>query len=251
MKVIGNIFLLIFLGLSTFLHANTPFFFNEFKKPNSITVNQEELNLIYHVKNSIIDANLSKSKLNNRILKIEGMSSPKGRHLLNNICRLENTYYLEVGTWKGSTFVSSLYQNENFVKDAIAVDDWSQFSGPKNSFLSNCKQYLKKNNYRFYETDCFLLDLNVFKNPINIYFFDGNHSQESQEHAFLYFNPILDNLFIAIVDDWNWEDVRMGTFKAFDGLNYKILYEEYLPSKKNCESSTWWNGTYVVIIKKS
>lgn len=43
------------------------------------------------------------------------MSSPKVRHLLNNLCSLPSTSYLEIGTWKGSTWISALFQNQKSV----------------------------------------------------------------------------------------------------------------------------------------
>lgn len=46
---------------------------------------------------------------------------------------------------------------------------------------------------------------------------------ESQEKAFTYFNSLLSQTFIAIVDDWNWDAVKIGTRNAFQTLGYEVL----------------------------
>jgi len=178
------------------------------------------------------------------------MSSPKVRHLLNNLCSLSNANYLEIGVWKGSTWVSALYGNEN-VESATAIDNWAQFNGPKKDFLANCKKFLSNVPYNFYSEDCFNVDVqSVCKNPINIYFFDGDHSARAQELAFTYYNSSLDDVFIAVVDDWNFPQVPRGTKSAFEKLGYHIIYDVILPANFNGDIQNWWNGLYVAVVSK-
>lgn len=215
---------------------------------NGSELSTHELSLIGHVVTSIKKADLGISKLNGEILALEGMSSNKVRHFLNNICSLQNGRYLEIGVWKGSTFVSALYKN-NLV-DAIAIDNWSEFAGPKQAFQNNLAKFLPATPHTFYESDCFRFDLKNIKNKINIYFFDGAHTQEDQRLAFTYYNEILDNTFIAIVDDYNWQQVQDGTQIAFKQLGYTVLFEQFLPSAGNGDTSSWWNGIYVAVVSK-
>jgi hypothetical protein len=204
--------------------------------------------LVDHVIQSIAKAELGVSQLHEEVLQLEGMSSNKVRHLLNNICSMENGRYLEIGVWQGSTFISALYKNS--LLDAIAIDNWSEFAGPKQAFQNNLFKFLSATPYRFYENDCFHFDLKNIKNKINIYFFDGAHTQEDQRLAFTYYNEILDDTFIAIVDDYNWKPVQDGTQIAFKQLGYKVLFEQYLPSAYNGDLSSWWNGIYVAVVSK-
>jgi hypothetical protein len=67
---------------------------------------------ISHIEKSIENANAKKSQLLSSILNIPGMSNDQNRHFLNNLCSLSNTNYLEIGTWQGSTLISSLYKNK-------------------------------------------------------------------------------------------------------------------------------------------
>ena len=47
-------------------------------------------------------------------------------------------------------------------------------------------------------------------------------------NAFLYYNEIFADVFIAVVDDWGCPWIRGPTFKAFAKLNYEILYEDVI-----------------------
>lgn len=207
--------------------------------------------LIEHVQKSIDLANNHQSKLPLSVLQIDGMSSNKNRHFLNNICALEDINYLEIGVWKGSTFFSALYNNYN-IQTATAVENWSLDSYTATHFFSN-KDKFKRNlptQLVIFEQDCFSIPLSNFKQPIQIYFYDGRHETEDQRKAFTYFNPILDDLFIAIVDDWNHPPVPEGTRIAFEELGYVIHQEWILPAHYNGDLDLWWNGLYVAVVGK-
>lgn len=208
----------------------------------------KESSLISHVKHSIMNAKRMKSKIDNpAILEIDGMSTSKTRHLLNNLCSLPNSSYLEIGVWKGSTWISALYNNYKEINEAAAIDNWSQFGGPKEAFTANCKTFLFNNKYKFIDLDSFQLNpLTLFTKPVNIYFYDGCHLQESQRKAFTYYNEIFDDVFIAVVDDWSSEVHRIGTFQAFDELHYEVLFEDSLPAGEN----EFWNGQYIAVIRR-
>jgi hypothetical protein len=206
--------------------------------------------LIEHVKNSIQKAHNYESKLNEPILAIEGYTGKKVKHFLNNLCSLEESNYLEIGVFKGATLIAALYGNTQSLSSATAIDNWSEFGGPKKTFLENTNLYLPRNSFWFFDNDCFTQDKSIFRHPINIYFYDGNHSFEAQYQAFAYFNNIFDNVFIAVVDDWAWENVQKGTRQAFADLNYKILFETEIFTFNNIDPLTWWNGLYVAVLEK-
>ncbi|MBI2345142.1 class I SAM-dependent methyltransferase [Candidatus Dependentiae bacterium] len=186
--------------------------------------------LIDHVVTSIKNAELYISKLNEDVLNLQGMSSDKVRNFLNNICSFPGAKYLEIGVWQGSTFVSALYNNSLLA--ATAIDNWSEFTGPKNVFQQNLTTFLPNGLYSFYESDCFKFDLENIKNKINIYFYDGGNTYQDQRMAFTYYNSILEDTCIAIVDDYNWFDVQYGTQVAFEELGYRVLFEQFLSSEK-------------------
>lgn len=210
--------------------------------------------LIDHVKNSIYNASQGKSKLTPEVLKLygtnDGASGLKERHLLNNLCALPETRYLEIGVFHGSTFIAALFNNRSAVLEAIAVDNWSQFGNNRESFLNKANRFLAPNSFRFIEHDAFSIDLEKnFTHPITIYFYDGDHSYNSQYKAFTYFNSIFADTFIAVVDDWSQPQVQRGTRDAFKKLGYTILFEQVL-SSQNGDFNGWWYGVYVAVIKK-
>jgi len=204
-------------------------------------------NLIEHIENSINNAINHKSKLNEEILLLKGYSSRKNRHLLNNIVNMPNVNYLEIGVYMGSTFISSLYQNN--VNSAYAIDNWSEFGENRNVFTTNCYHF-NVNNFEFFENDSFKVDLSKIKNKINVYFYDGNHSEESSCNALTYYYSVLDDEFILIVDDFDWENPQHGIRRGIKECGLEIIYEQHLKSNGMNDIDTWWNGIYVSILKK-
>jgi hypothetical protein len=138
----------------------------------------------------------------------------------------------------------------------VCIDNWSEFGGPKTEFLVNFNKFKGENDATFIENDCYKVD--VSKLPkFNIYMYDGNHSNESHYKALLHYYNCLDDVFIFIVDDWNWSDVRNGTLNSIHRLNLKVLYEKEVRLTWNNSHTphpqsrdTWWNGIYIAILQK-
>jgi hypothetical protein len=219
---------------------------------NFVPLTEREKAMISHVETCITRGENLHSKLSDEIIKLEGMSSPKVRHFLNNLCTMTDVSYLEIGCWKGSTFVASMFENHANILSAVAIDDWSDFGGPKEEFLDNCSKFLGANRYAFYEKNCFAFDIKpIFERPVNIYFYDGAHTESAQELAFTYYDSVLDDVFVAVVDDWNHPPTVTGTRNAFQKLGYQILFERILPANWNGDTTNWWNGLYVSVIRKA
>ena len=193
------------------------------------------------------------SKITNDIINMEGMSGIKTRHFYNNLLNTENARYLEIGTWKGSSVCSAMCGNKATV---VCIDNWSQFGGPKDEFLVNFEKFKGENDATFIENDCYKVDVSLLP-KFNIYMYDGDHTNESHYNALLHYYNCLDDVFIFIVDDWNWEKVRNGTTKSIQKLNLKILYEKEIRltwddshTPQPQASQTWHNGIYVAILQK-
>ncbi len=239
MKILNSLFLLFATLAAPLIGKGSP------------TLTQKEQTYIQHVISCIEKAENFQSKITEDILLLPGMSGKKGRHFLNNLCSMPDIYYLEIGTYKGSTLVSALYGNQMTVAQAIAVDNWSQFGGPSDEFLTNIQRFIPYPQLTFIDADSFSVPIaETFSHPINIYFYDGHHGSNEQTWAFTYYNSILDDLFIAIVDDWNWGHVRDSTFTAFAHLPYEILFQREIFTGGNGDPEGWWNGMYVAVIRK-
>lgn len=209
------------------------------------------IDLVEHTKKSLENANNNISKCNSDVLKLEGMSGNKIRHFYNNIANMPDCRYLEIGTWKGSSTCSALCNNK--IK-MTAVDNWSQFKGPKDEFLVNIEKFRGENDFNFIETDCFTIDVSTLP-KYNIFMYDGEHSMVNQERALTYFRNCLDDVFVYICDDWNWEEVRQGTRNGIKNGGYEILFENeiYKNMKKGVSDHDklgYWNGFYIAVLKK-
>ena len=194
---------------------------------------------------------------------LNGFTGKSFKHLLNNLCRLHDCVYLEVGTFCGSSLISALFGNQDFMKKAYAVDNWSEFRehcDPAERFKLHrdayIPQYEGNGKLKIIEGDCFELDLSEIDEKVDIYFYDGAHTYDDHKKAFTYFNPVLKDSFIAIIDDWEKKKVRDATHDAFEELKYNVLAKfEVMPPpgrEKRMENpdANWWHGVAMFLIKK-
>lgn len=200
------------------------------------------------------------------ILEMDGMSTHKIRRLFNLIGGFfsQHDNYLEVGCWKCATFCSALYGN---LINGYAIDNFSQFTNetingvvsqlkhPKDIALKNLEELsrwnISSNQFGIIEADAFKIDLtNIPK--IQLYFYDGEHSEESHYQAFTKVDPILDDNFVTIIDDWcdGKKEAAKGTLKAFKDLNYNVDFKVELPNT-GTDKNGWWNGLMIAGITKN
>lgn len=196
----------------------------------------------------------------NWLLNMESMSGKKSKNFFNKlISELPGTNYLEIGTWTGSTACSSMYKNR---VNCTFIDNWDQFNpqgNVKDLFFSNTKKCSLESpdaNYNFYETDFRTLDYNSI-GKYNVYFFDGPHEEQDQYDGVAYAQPSLEDEFIFVCDDWNWNQVRRGTARAFSDLGLKILFSLEIRTSLDgstpqvvYEQSDWHNGYFIASCRK-
>lgn len=205
------------------------------------------MNLIETTKRAIELGRNHQSKLSEDILKINGFSSPKNRHFLNNLIQPESRY-MEIGVWKGSTLISALYKNNP--EYHVAIDNFCEHGGPRKTFHDFCQKYLSF-PVNFIDTDCFSVNpKDAGITNINTYFYDGRHNHIDQYKAVTHYYDCLASEFVYIVDDWNMETAKSGTKQAFKDKKIKVLYSEELPASKNGDKENWWNGLYVAVCTK-
>jgi hypothetical protein len=195
------------------------------------------------------------SKLPSWILNIQGMSGKKYRHFINNLISLiSNCKYLEIGSWKGSTLASALFDNE---VSSYVIDNWSEFGGPKEEFESNIKKCIDESTssikFIFEEKNYTDVDYSCI-GKYNVYFYDGPHQYQDQYSALNLCLNSLDDEFIFICDDWNWDHVEQATRDALNKCNLKVLYSIDIKCELgdgwHGELSDWHNGYYIAVIKK-
>jgi hypothetical protein len=195
---------------------------------------------IMDIQSAIDKANSLKSQLTDEVIsKLDGYSNAKVWHLLNNLVAQAYSY-LEVGCFKGSTLSAALYGNS--IK-AFAVDNFS--------YGNNSREYFYRNTeglkFTFFEQDCWTVDLSQIE-PVDVYFYDGDHSFESHYKALTYYLPVMKDEFVYVCDDWDMKRIPNATFTAAKDLNLEVLEKHELPGKHNKE---FWNGIGVIKFRKT
>lgn len=208
------------------------------------------------IEQAIENAYKEQSKLTPEVLALEGMNSPKVRHLLNNLGAI-STGYFEIGSWKGASFCSTMVGNKNLV--GLANDDFSEFDKNKEAqikFLESAQALIEESNWVLVTENCWKLkDLQyvVLGNFVpDLYFFDGNHSEESHKQAVVQFFPMMADRFVFVVDDFGKEgsgfhQVQTGTRKGLEFMSkqYRVVKEWELP-----KSDGFWEGIGIFLIER-
>lgn len=204
------------------------------------------------IENSLLMANKDYSKLDKDLLDIFGMSGKRTRHFYNNLLGYEALKLLEIGAYTGISTSCAMYKNKCKV---VVIDNFSEFGNVKEELINNIEKYKGDNDITFYEEDCFQIDLKKFDTKFNVYIYDAGHTVEDQYKALVYYQDALDDVFIYIVDDWNYPPTNIGTFNAICDLNLKILYKKeiFTNHKHNREDNDidgFWNGMGIFILQK-
>ncbi len=206
---------------------------------------------VNQIKSCIDNAENLKSKLNDDVLSIGGFTSNKIRHLLNNLGEMSRNMF-EIGSHRGSTFCSAIYQNIN-IRNAVCCDNFTEFDDGtvRQELISNTEKYKYKNcNLTFIEKDCFAIKKTELPQFIDLYIYDGAHDYESQKKAFTYFKDFLADECIVVVDDYNWDNVKNGTQDGLIQCGFEILFQKHLGYGVESDGNGWWNGLFVGLIKK-
>lgn len=212
------------------------------------------------IQSALEKANELNSSLTQGILMLEGCSSPKIRHFLSNLV-LDGDRYLEVGCYKGSTSISSLYGKK--LDDYFLIDNYSEFptelgpDGTKEIFLSNFTHHIGNPPKNFFNQDYKTVDSSSISN-INVYLYDGHHSFSEQKTGITHFYNSFADEFILCVDDWDTDGwgVKEGTYSAITELDLKIIHKLELPRGEIFDSNfaykddKWWFGFGVFHLKK-
>jgi len=199
-----------------------------------------------------------RSNADRGIFNIPGMSGHKTRHFLNNLVHNIGGRYLEIGVWQGSTFCAAL--NKSTTNNAsIAIDNWTEFGGPRNEFFNNIQEYidlgetkvrvLEKDYRKVTADDLLIRDYGKF----SVYLYDGPHQLQDQYDAVALYLEHMEDDFIYLCDDWNYtRDVADSTRKAFSDLDI-VVHKEWVmttPGNIDNDHTGWWNGYYAAVCSK-
>lgn len=194
------------------------------------------------LKQAIAQANELRSKIDaNEMRQLQGLSSPKVRHLLNNLVS-GATSYLEIGCYLGGTLGAALCGNQHVY--AVAIDDFSMMPNKRQMFFDNTINL----KFNFFEEDSFKFDVSKITQPIEVYFYDGCHTFEAQYKALQHFIPAMAKDFIYVCDDWAMKKIPNATFTAAKHLQLEVLEKYDLLNTPGTQD--WWGGLGVIKFRK-
>lgn len=211
--------------------------------------------LIAHVKQAIEKASAHASWIDASILDLNGFSTGVQRRLVNNLVHLPKAdpVYLECGLWKGSSFCAAI--NNSPTLHAYGVEDFSQpfaQNNVKEELEANVERYKSgARSVTVFNADCFKLDLDKIDRPVDVFYFDGEHSYESQFNALRYYLYAMADLFVFMVDDFQWVPVSTGTRDSLESLKDSVTVEqEWILSDGVPDGPNYHNGVAVFVISK-
>lgn len=205
--------------------------------------------IIQHVEDSLSKVAVGKTKLPERAFEMYGLSGPKTRMFYNAICDTnEETNYLEVGAFQGSSTASSCYGNPFLA--AYVVENWSEFSGSYEIFEKNSGWAYDWKRMNLFQHNFRAVDIE-FLPEINIYLYDGAHEKQDHKEAITHFAGALSKYSIILIDDWNWECVREGTEEGIAESGLKVLYRREIFTEYEAGERDWWNGIGIFVLESN
>ena len=208
------------------------------------------------INSCVINASGLQSKCTADILNLEGMSGDMTRHMYNNVCGAKfapgrQTRYLEIGCWKGSSTAAALYRNNLL---ATAIDNWSEFGGPREEFLQTLDANLTAAELRdlqVLEVDCFAegLGAKLAHAPYDVYLYDGHHSLQAHTDAIVKIWEHLADTCIVMVDDFSLPDVQEGTIAGLEQVGAEILCARSIGGPIS-DPKGFWNGCGLFLCRK-
>lgn len=193
-----------------------------------------------------------------------GLSGNKIIGLLQRLASVfendETACYLEVGIFRGLTFLSAAISSPNLA--CFGVDNFSYFDPEKenlNFVESNIAKHGLKNVHIInsdYEDAFMDLESYMGGKKIAVYFVDGPHDYRSQLMCLDLALPYFHENVAIVVDDCNYRHVRQANRDfLINNPAWKLVFEAYTPCHPlnmtdrmlDQAKEEWWNGVNVLV----
>lgn len=151
------------------------------------------------------------------------------------------TAFVNVGVWHGFSYLAGIAANPD--RPCVAIDNFSQFGGPKAEFLARFDG-LKSPLHTFHEMDYEDYFATTHRGPIGFYIYDGEHSYRNQLRGLEAAEPFFADGCVVLVDDTNDPEPRQATldFIARTPGRYKMLFDQTTAVNGH---PTFWNGVMI------
>ena len=185
---------------------------------------------------------------------VEGITSDRTKQLLNLLGKL-STSYLEVGVLNGATFSAAIKDNsmkcyavDHWKDDTQAADGSTAIISNKQKFIENAKIVKGTNIIKVFDSNFLNVDTAQIE-CIDFMFYDADHSHEMTSLAVTYFADKFKDETILVFDDANFDGVVSGAKEGIAKAKLEIIYEKIILNEIE-DPTQWWNGLYVVVIKR-
>lgn len=219
----------------------------EVQSEEMVLIRERRNNYVKGCQNSIrLAVELKRGNVTKEVMGIPGACAAKNRIMINHLLSYPKARYLEVGADTGAMFCSALHGNNP--EYACAVE-----SGDTRFLESNTKKFVNT-KFDLFKRDPFDLTAAQKKKlkskRINMYLYDGPHSEEDHVKAISEYYDFLDDVFIIIIPNWLAPQVRTGTFRGLAENKVKVWWQIDLKVDFSGDTKNWWNGVWVAVCQK-
>jgi protein O-GlcNAc transferase len=177
---------------------------------------------------------------------VDGLTQPNNLALLNLAASLlePGDTYVEIGTFRGTSLIAALLDNEG--QDIVAIDDFSLYKGSREALDANLHR-------AGVEGRATILQGNVFEivpagalgeRRVGVWYYDAAHDYDSQVLGLRIAEPHLAPGALLIVDDTDWEKVTraIDDYLAEQPRARRILRVD----GEDFGAPHWWCGMQVL-----
>lgn len=176
----------------------------------------------------------AKKVISPEVLEVETMHNPPYLCLVNHLCSYPGVVHLHVGFFKGGSLFAALDGNP----DAVVYANDSFFNQGLESplgqeFQTHSTRLGFDGRYKLFDCPFEEVPLSAFNHKVNFLAYDAHHSEEAQYNGVYRWSPVLDDVFILLVDDWfhfetnpiDMDAPKRGTLRAIQDRGYEICQQ--------------------------
>mgnify|MGYP000922453384 FL=1 len=105
----------------------------------------------------------------------------------------------------------------------------------------------KRYDYKLIEEDIQNIAL---PEEVNVIFYDADHDPQAQYINLKHVYQFCKDEFILIIDDANMPNVIESVDEFIRIMKLNVIFERKLLTNKPEDDSSWWNGLYILLLKK-
>jgi protein O-GlcNAc transferase len=178
--------------------------------------------------------------------EVPGLARANNLALLNLAarCVAPDETYAEVGSFRGSSLIGALLDND--AVECLAIDDFSHSGASREELERNLARFGFDGRVTIHEGDAFeLLPGGVLGGRrVGVYYYDAAHTYEQQLDGLVLAEPYLADDALLIVDDTDWDfvDAAVRDYRAQRPNVTSLLRLE----GKDKGRPWWWEGVEVM-----